>query len=124
MTSDLIALGMQADALRSRLHPENVVTYCLEQSSEGPFITPEWRPGMTGVEYLQLVAETRLSSQLAHVCTDWRRTGLKVAQLALRFGANDFGHVADREEEVRRLILDAGFKPKRRDPAFRLVYVR
>lgn len=128
MATDLISLGMQADALRLRLHPERVVTYCTEPApgteAQRACITPAWQPGMTGVEYLQLVAETRLTAPVTHVAADWRKTGLKVAQLALRFGANDFGHAADNEEEIRRVIQDAGFMPKRRDAAFRVLYVR
>lgn len=126
MAADLISIGMQADALRLRLHPERVVTYCLEPALEGDqiAITPEWQPGMTGVEYLALVAETRLTSAAPHVSADWRKTGFKVAQLALRFGADDFGHAAGKEEEIRRIIQDAGFTPKRRDPGFRVLYVR
>ncbi len=125
MPADLISLGMQADGLRLRLHPERVVTYCLEPNDASELtVMPEWRPGMTGVEYLHLVAETRLNTPVRHVLADWRKTGFKVAQLALRFGANDFGHAGDREEEIRRVILDAGFTPKRRDAAFRVLYVR
>jgi CofH/MqnC C-terminal region len=128
MAVDLISLGMQADALRLRLHPEQVVTYCTEPepaASDGTLcVVPEWRLGMTGVEYLQMVAETRLNTPVRHIGADWRKTGLKVAQLALRFGANDFGHVDEREEDIRRVIQDAGFLPKRRDPEFRVLYVR
>ena len=128
MGFDLISLGMQADGLRWRLHPERVVTYSLDRAGdpdqESFSVTPAWRPGMTGVEYLQLVAETRLNTPVAHVSADWRKTGFKVAQLALRFGANDFGHAGDKEEEIRRVIQDAGFAPKRRDAGFSVVYVR
>src|SRR5579884_1251339 len=114
MGADLISLGMQADALRLRLHPERVVTYCTEPvANDGTLcVVPEWRLGMTGVEYLQMVAETRLNTPVRHIGADWRRTGLKVALLALRFGANDFGHVDEREENIRRVIQDAGFVPK------------
>jgi 2-iminoacetate synthase ThiH len=130
MPADLVSLGTQADGLRRQLHPEGVVTYCLEADlvpdAEGEplFVTPPWQPGMTGVEYLQLVAETRLKTPVPHVLADWRKTGFKVAQIALRFGANDFGHAGHREEEIRRIIQDAGFIPKRRDAAFRALYVR
>jgi cyclic dehypoxanthinyl futalosine synthase len=79
---------------------------------------------MTGVDYLRLVAETRLASGVPHVVADWRKTGLKVAQIALRFGANDFGDSGEREEEIRRVIQDAGFIPRRRDSEFRVLYVR
>ncbi|MBV9268139.1 MAG: hypothetical protein JO061_18365 [Acidobacteriaceae bacterium] len=117
MPGDLIDLAMRADRVRAHLHPDGIVTYCLEEP-EGlaaeAAVRPAWQPGMTGVEYLSLVAQCRLESSVAHVEVDWRATGMKVAQLALRFGANDFGYVAGHEEDVRRLIRDAGFIPKRR----------
>jgi len=63
--------------------------------------------------------------------------GLKVLQMGLRFGSNDVGSVvlkgtAQRstglslgatEEEVRRLIRDAGFVPVERDALFSTMYV-
>jgi cyclic dehypoxanthinyl futalosine synthase len=48
--------------------------------------------------------------------------GLKVLQMGLRFGANDVGVVAESrgsEEDVRRIIRDAGFRPAERDAAYR-----
>jgi cyclic dehypoxanthinyl futalosine synthase len=48
--------------------------------------------------------------------------GLKVLQTGLRFGSNDAGLVAAEganEEDVRRIIRDAGFEPARRDGAYR-----
>jgi cyclic dehypoxanthinyl futalosine synthase len=48
--------------------------------------------------------------------------GLKVLQMGLRFGANDVGPVrpqAGSEEDVRRIIRDAGFRPAQRDMAYR-----
>jgi cyclic dehypoxanthinyl futalosine synthase len=58
--------------------------------------------------------------------------GLKTCQVALRFGANDVGsvmleenvvsaagtHHRASEEELRRLIRDAGFIPKQRDTLY------
>jgi cyclic dehypoxanthinyl futalosine synthase len=49
-------------------------------------------------------------------------SGLKVLQMGLRFGANDVGPVRAEngsEEDVRRIIRDAGFKPAQRDMAYR-----
>ena len=50
--------------------------------------------------------------------------GLKVLQTGLRFGANDVGWLAlesngASEEDVRRIIRDAGFRPAQRDAAYR-----
>ncbi|MGA1982746.1 MAG: dehypoxanthine futalosine cyclase [Acidobacteriaceae bacterium] len=47
--------------------------------------------------------------------------GLKVLQTGLRFGANDAGVVSGEgasEEDVRRVIRDAGFRPAQRDAAY------
>jgi cyclic dehypoxanthinyl futalosine synthase len=88
----------------------------------------------TAVEYLRTLAIARIvldnlpsveSSCLAH--------GLKVVQMALRFGANDAGaltpeEIAARkagftEEDLRRVIRDAGFIPVERDPLYRALYL-
>jgi cyclic dehypoxanthinyl futalosine synthase len=51
--------------------------------------------------------------------------GLKVLQMALRFGANDVGAVqapspgTATEEELRRIIRDAGFQPAQRAMLYR-----
>jgi cyclic dehypoxanthinyl futalosine synthase len=53
--------------------------------------------------------------------------GLKVLQMGLRFGANDVGPVrpeAGSEEDVRRIIRDAGFRPAQRDMAYRAMMLR
>ena len=62
--------------------------------------------------------------------------GLKICQLGLRFGGNDVGSImieenvvsaagAHRatEEELRRLIRDAGFVPKQRDTLYRTYFL-
>ncbi len=35
-SDDLIGLGMKADALRKKLHPEHIVTYCLDADPASP----------------------------------------------------------------------------------------
>ncbi len=57
---------------------------------------------------------------------DSSRPGLKVLQMGLGFGANDLGlvePVGSNEEDVRRIIRDAGFKPAQRDAAYRAMFV-
>jgi cyclic dehypoxanthinyl futalosine synthase len=63
--------------------------------------------------------------------------GLKVCQIGLRFGGNDVGSVmieenvvsqagaqfSATEEDLRRLIRDAGFIPKQRDSLYRTYYL-
>ncbi len=75
----------------------------------------------TAVEYLKALAICRMVlDNIEHVEANWQQQGLKVLQMALRFGANDAGSLMTRgaqasEEEVRRLIRDAGFRPVQRD---------
>lgn len=131
MSDDLIELGMKADRVRMALYPDNMVTYCCEESSFGnsEAVRVVFEPGMTGVDYLTRVARQRLEEPSRHIEVDWRGAGLKIAQLALRFGADDFGCVTGEstekparettEEDIRRIIRDAGFVPKRRDATYR-----
>ena len=82
----------------------------------------------TAVEYLKTLATARMVlDNIATVQSDWTRQGLKVLQMGLRFGANDVGPVPIQqnkgatEEELRRVIRDAGFQPAQRDLGFRLM---
>ncbi|MDQ2777895.1 MAG: hypothetical protein M3Y57_23720 [Acidobacteriota bacterium] len=134
-SDDLTAIGMEADAVRAKRHPDGFVTYCVDECAATLELTflpgadwlaeldrvrgavavnPKAGPGLMAVDYLKVVALCRLYLDAENVEVDWRTVGLKVAQLALRFGANDFGQVTEAEEEVRRLIRDAGFVPKKR----------
>ena len=59
--------------------------------------------------------------------------GLKVVQMTLRFGGNDLGSIsletgAQRpsrvtEEDLRRVIRDAGFRPVQRDTLYRTYFL-
>lgn len=75
----------------------------------------------TAVEYLKTLAICRMVLDgVDTIEANWAQQGLKVLQMALRFGANDVGSLIGRgaqasEEEVRRLIRDAGFNPVQRD---------
>ncbi len=64
-------------------------------------------PPTTGVDDLKTLAIARLLlDNFAHIKTYWVMTGMKVAQVALHFGANDMdGTVV---EEVISLMSDAG----------------
>jgi hypothetical protein len=139
---------MRADAERQRLHPGRIVTYGDETSDSTlrlsfdpqaeqaaldqldtleehgvDAVVPVCVPGATAAEYLKFLAVCRLSLKIPHIQLDADWSGLKVAQLALRFGADDFGNrkpgSATSEEEIRRVIRDAGFIPKKRDPFYR-----
>ena len=155
-SEDLIEVGMQADSLRTKLHPYGIVTYCLgppetatptyfplvvtpgeslnelieqfEQARELhlPAVQPRFNATVTGTEYLKLVALSRLYLEdIASIQAAPPVVGLKVAQLALRFGADDLGSTdAERSEEAfRSLIRDAGLTPKRRDANYLTMFL-
>jgi 2-iminoacetate synthase ThiH len=89
------------------------------------------------VEYLKLLAVSRLYlDNVDHLQVSWLTQGLKVAQVGLHFGADDFGstiieenvvtaagapRLSVSEAEIRRLITDAGFRPQQRDTLYRPV---
>ncbi|MGH9554630.1 MAG: cyclic dehypoxanthinyl futalosine synthase [Terriglobales bacterium] len=92
----------------------------------------------TSVEYLKLLAIARLFlSNIKNVQASWVTQGLKVCQLGLRFGGNDVGSVmleenvvraagvtnCTTEEELRRIIRDAGFRPAQRDTLYRQYFL-
>ncbi|MFO0753249.1 MAG: cyclic dehypoxanthinyl futalosine synthase, partial [Thermodesulfovibrionales bacterium] len=63
--------------------------------------TAEVRPA-TAVEYLRVLALARLYlDNIRNIQASWVTQGLKTAQVALRFGANDFGSTMLEENVVR-----------------------
>ena len=80
----------------------------------------------TAVEYLKMMAVTRMFVEnVQTVETDWTTQGLKVLQMGLRFGANDVGLAGGlaKEEELRRIVRDAGFRVAERDLGYRVMMV-
>jgi cyclic dehypoxanthinyl futalosine synthase len=92
----------------------------------------------TAVEYLKVLAVSRLYlSNFLNVQSSWVTQGLKVCQMGLRFGGNDVGSVmleenvvraagvtnCTTEEELRRIIRDAGFRPAQRDTLYRQYFL-
>jgi cyclic dehypoxanthinyl futalosine synthase len=92
----------------------------------------------TAVEYLKVLAISRLYlSNIRNVQASWVTQGLKVCQMGLRFGGNDVGSVmleenvvraagvsnSTTEEELRRIIRDAGFRPAQRDTLYRQYFL-
>jgi cyclic dehypoxanthinyl futalosine synthase len=81
--------------------------------------------GVTAVERLKTLAISRMFlDNIENVQSSWAGQGLKVLQMGLRFGANDLGSVdavgnGTAEEDFRRIIRDAGFKPVQRDSLYR-----
>ena len=92
----------------------------------------------TAVEYLKVLAISRLYlDNIENVQSSWVTQGLKVLQMGLRFGGNDVGSVmleenvvkaagtsnCTTEEELRRVIRDAGFRPAQRDTLYRTMFL-
>jgi cyclic dehypoxanthinyl futalosine synthase len=92
----------------------------------------------TSVEYLKVLAISRLYlDNIENVQSSWVTQGLKVLQMGLHFGGNDVGSVMleenvvkaagtanhTTEEELRRVIRDAGFKPVQRDTLYRTMFL-
>ena len=87
-------------------------------------------------EYLRMQALSRIFlDNIDNVQSSWVTQGPRIGQLALKYGANDFGSVMMEEnvvsqagtsfrlqkEEIERLITDAGYQARRRDNWYRLV---
>jgi cyclic dehypoxanthinyl futalosine synthase len=92
----------------------------------------------TAVEYLRTLAISRLYLEnVLNVQSSWVTQGLKTCQLGLRFGGNDVGSIMIEEnvvsqagarnhaseEDLRRIIRDAGFVPKQRDTLYRTYFL-
>jgi cyclic dehypoxanthinyl futalosine synthase len=92
----------------------------------------------TGVEYLLMVAVSRLYlDNIAHIQASWVTQGLKVGQVALRFGADDLGSTMIEEnvvaaagvrvrvnrDDLVHAIRAAGFVPAQRRTDYSLVRV-
>jgi dehypoxanthine futalosine cyclase len=89
-----------------------------------------WRIALgTGMDYLKMTALARLVlDNIDNIQVSYVTQGPKLAQVALRCGANDFGSLMIEENvvsatgidfimaesEIRRIIEDAGFRPARR----------
>ncbi len=82
----------------------------------------------TAVEYLRTLAISRMVlDNFDNIESSGIDQGLKVMQMALRFGANDGGTIAPTgnftEADLRRVIRDAGFAPVERDALYRTFYL-
>jgi cyclic dehypoxanthinyl futalosine synthase len=105
-----------------------------ENTSLGRFVKEE----ATGVEYLKTLAISRLYlDNILNVQSSWVTQGLKTCQVGLKFGGNDVGSIMIEEnvvsqagarnhaseEDLRRIIRDAGFVPKQRDTLYRTYFL-
>jgi cyclic dehypoxanthinyl futalosine synthase len=90
----------------------------------------------SAVQYLRVLALSRLVlDNFKNIQASWVTQGDKIAQLALAFGANDFGSTMIEENvvaaagvnfrlpqsEIVRLIEDAGYAAKQRDCFYRII---
>ncbi|MGE5238851.1 MAG: cyclic dehypoxanthinyl futalosine synthase [Chloroflexota bacterium] len=90
----------------------------------------------TAVDYLRVLAISRIYlDNIANIQASWVTQGLKMAQIALRFGANDFGSTMIEENVVRaagvsyrvtkddiiHAVRSVGFQPAQRDTYYHIL---
>jgi cyclic dehypoxanthinyl futalosine synthase len=90
----------------------------------------------TAVEYLRILAFSRIYlDNIKNIQASWVTQGLKLAQVALRFGANDFGSTMLEEnviastgisyrvskEDIIKAIRDTGFNPAQRNTYYKIL---
>ncbi len=90
----------------------------------------------TAVEYLKVLALSRiLLDNFQNIQASWVTQGAKIAQVALEFGANDFGSTMIEEnvvaaagitfrmtkQEIVSIIKDAGYTPAQRDTRYNIL---
>jgi len=90
----------------------------------------------TGVEYLKVLALSRIMlDNFSNIQASWVTQGAKIAQIALEFGANDFGSTMIEEnvvaaagitfrmtrQEIINVIQDAGYTPAQRDTCYNIL---
>jgi cyclic dehypoxanthinyl futalosine synthase len=90
----------------------------------------------TAVEYLKVLALSRIIlDNFRNIQASWVTQGAKIAQVALEFGANDFGSTMIEEnvvaaagvtfrmtrQEIVNLIQDAGYVPAQRDTRYNVL---
>jgi len=90
----------------------------------------------TAVEYLRVLALSRIMlDNFANIQASWVTQGAKIAQVALEFGANDFGSTMIEEnvvaaagisfrmtrQEIVNIIKDAGYTAAQRDTRYNIL---
>jgi cyclic dehypoxanthinyl futalosine synthase len=158
-------LGVQEEAHRQGMRTSVTMMYGMEESNAdrvehllrirevqartGGFtaficwpLQPEGTPEMShlkktdSVTYLRILALARIVlDNVPNLQSSWVTMGHKVGQIALRFGANDYGSLMMEEnvvsaagttyrttvDQIERLITDAGYTPKRRRQDYSII---
>lgn len=130
-------------------HLERIRTLQDETGGFTAFVPWSFKPGNTPLEkiipryatpvrYLQVLAVSRIFlDNFDHIQASWFSEGKKTGQIALHFGADDFGgtlfeenvHAAanfvnkSNTEEVVSLIRESGFLPAQRDTLYKVLRV-
>ncbi|MBU4262552.1 MAG: dehypoxanthine futalosine cyclase [Proteobacteria bacterium] len=93
-------------------------------------------PKTTAFSYLKMLAISRIYlDNIDNIQASWVTQGPKIAQISLFFGANDFGSTMIEEnvvaaagvsfrlseDEIRRIVREAGFSPRQRTMDYTLV---
>lgn len=107
----------------------------LQQETGGfaAFLAEPVAPGLAGptaVDSLKILAVARLMLDSIEHIRVTQSHGLKVLETGLRFGADDAGQIVLapesapdlREEDLRRIIRDAGLLPAERHPSYRALF--
>ncbi len=108
-----------------------LATHVPQPATRNPQLIPA-----TAVDYLRVLSLSRLYlDNIKNVQASWVTQGLKMAQAALRFGANDFGSTMIEEnvvkaagvsyrvtrEDIINSIRQAGFRPAQRDTRYNII---
>ncbi|MDB6153831.1 MAG: mqnE 1, partial [Chthoniobacteraceae bacterium] len=87
-------------------------------------------------EYLRMQALSRIFlDNIPNIQSSWVTQGPRIGQVALKYGANDFGSVMMEENvvssagtsfrlakaDIEQLIVSAGYEPRRRNNWYKLV---
>jgi FO synthase subunit 2 len=101
------------------------------------FLNKESKGGATGMEDFRLLSVSRIFlDNFKNIQASWVKLGRKLSQVMLNFGANDLGGTLMEEnisrcaglsremlseDEIKRMIIEAGRIPKERDTLYKLV---
>jgi cyclic dehypoxanthinyl futalosine synthase len=145
MNSSATMMFGHVETLDDRLeHLERLRTQQDETGGFTAFICWTFQPDHTklraepvgSAEYLRMQALSRIFlDNFENLQSSWVTQGPKIGQIALRYGANDFGSVMMEEnvvsqagttfrlckEEIEELIRTAGFEPRRRNNWYELI---